>query len=531
MGSQRNRNPENKTVENNPIFTPYGITVKESIDMRITHHVAVGVAIFGIAAISDSWSQGDSMVEKKEINKTFSEMAVVRVQVAGAPRASDVCLSSRWKHPRNAEDPYDTFVTGDAFHATRLDWVYSTDAKWIGECRKRGYSFGATVNSKIRVKGDTNNEKGRLRNKKGERITAPWMRKWESWWGCVNAPSFRKAFLEQATQALDAGAAVIHVDDPGINATAGRWGACYCEHCKAKAKAEGVDLNRKMGAFQRASVEAFYKDFRQKIDKHTGRHVAVSSNNYGGAWGWPYSLFDYGIGEFKSHTPGPLYKAILDARKHKKNQVFTLGSYVRLANQYAIATTYAMGAHLLVPWDVWIPNSPRVYGKPQEYAHFYGFVRAMPEYLDGYGEAFATGYDLPKPGSDLVTIDGEKAIALVRAKPGDAKAPVVIHVVDYTYRPYAGRRLTVSKSALGFGDKIKATLYTPVPYNKALHEKVNKAAEALRGDAMRGAAQAKAFEPLRKAQPLEIKDTNGTIVITLPKFGIWGIVVIENDRL
>jgi len=422
-------------------------------------------------------------------------------------------------------------VTGDAFHATRLDWVYSSDAEWIIECRKRGYSFGATVNSTVRVKGDADNEKGRLRNNKGERVTAPWMKSFGgAWWGCVNAPSFRKAFLDQATLALDAGAEVIHVDDPGINAAAGRWGACYCEHCQAKAKAEGIDLKSKMGDFQRASVEAFYKDFREKVDKHAGRHVAVSSNNYGGAWGWPYSLFDYGIGEFNSHLPGPIYNAVLDARKHEKNQVFTLGSHVRVANQYAIATSYAMGSHLLVPWDVWRPKEPRVYGKPHEYAHFYGFVRAVPEYLDGYGEAFATGYNLPKPSSDLVKIDGEKAIAMVRAKPGDKTAPVVIHVVDYSYKLYAGRKLTVSKSALGFGDKVKVSLFTPAPYNKAIHEQASKDAESLRGNALRGPAQAKAFEPLRNVQVLKVEHSEDNLVITLPEVGIWGIVVIEQDQ-
>jgi hypothetical protein len=206
--------------------------------------------------------------------------------------------------------------------------------------------------------------------------------------------------------------------------------------------------------------------------------------------------------------------------------VFTLGSYVRLANQYAIATTYAMGAHLLVPWDVWIPNSPRVYGKPHEYAHFYGFVRAIPEYLDGYGEAFVTGYDLPKPSVDLASIDGGNTIALVRAKPGDATAPVVVHVVNYTYRR-TDCSLTISKAALGFGDKVKARLFTPTPYNKALHELVIKAAEALRGNALRGPAQAKAFEPLRTVQVLEAETSEDNIVIKLPEFGIWGVVVIE----
>jgi hypothetical protein len=186
--------------------------------------------------------------------QTFRDMAKPRPQVAGAPLPSDVCLSSRWRHPRNEDDPHDTFETGDAFHATRLDWVYSLDPQWIKSCRDRGYRFGATLNSDVSdTVGSGTREKGRIRNKNGDPVTAPWMVRWKAWWGCVNAPSYQEAFLAHALRIVDGGADVIHVDDPGFNATAVHWGGCFCQHCQAKAKAQGVDLDDKkqMEAFQR----------------------------------------------------------------------------------------------------------------------------------------------------------------------------------------------------------------------------------------------------------------------------------------
>ena len=51
-----------------------------------------------------------------------------------APQASDVCFSSRVRHPANAADPLDSFATAAAFHATGFYWVYAADKAWIGRC-------------------------------------------------------------------------------------------------------------------------------------------------------------------------------------------------------------------------------------------------------------------------------------------------------------------------------------------------------------------------------------------------------------
>ena len=100
------------------------------------------------------------------------EVAQRRVRPPGAPRYSDVCFSSRWRRPN-------TFEMTAAFHATRLDWVYSTDPNWIAECKKRGYHFGGALNSTLPdTPGSKSWKVGRCRDKDGNLVTAPWMVNW-----------------------------------------------------------------------------------------------------------------------------------------------------------------------------------------------------------------------------------------------------------------------------------------------------------------------------------------------------------------
>ena len=150
--------------------------------------------------------------------KTVSAMAERATRVSGAPRYSDVCFSSRRRHPANAEDLHDTFRDAKAFHATRLDWVYSFDPAWIGECKSRGYWFGGALNTILTdAPGVKTREQGRILDKEGQPITAPWMKSWKAYWGCVNSPQYRESFLAHAKLLIDGGADAIHMDDPVIN--------------------------------------------------------------------------------------------------------------------------------------------------------------------------------------------------------------------------------------------------------------------------------------------------------------------------
>jgi hypothetical protein len=65
-------------------------------------------------------------------------------------------------------------------------------------------------------------------------------------------------------------------------------------------------------------------------------------------------------------------------------------------NRVAIATLYAMGGQVIVPWDVYAGNdeqgkAKRYFGSTEEFGDLYGFVRARPELFDDYETAAVVG--------------------------------------------------------------------------------------------------------------------------------------------
>lgn len=447
--------------------------------------------------------------------KTVSEVAVTSKRAPGAPKYSDVCFSPRWRRPRDENDPHDTFRDATAFHATRFDWVYSSDPEWIADCRKRGYWFTGTLNSMVGGK----DEKGRLHNKNGDRVTAPWMRKWNAYWGCVNSPAYREAYLALGKTMIDGGIDAIQMDDPGCNYTAVNWGACHCEHCKKKAAEEGVDLAKDMKAFQKKSIIAFYADMRKQLDEYAGRRIPWSSNNYNGNMAFPYDLFDYGTAELQdgSAKPQDLYNKITGAAKKGRQQIYTYVSTEVAKTRRVIAMAYGCGGHIIVPYDVWHGNRPRIFGTPEEYADLYGFARAVAPLLDGYEDAgvFSNGrirdnrYGSMKPVETLGI--GESVYGMTRAKPGQADAPAVVHLVDWREEP-ASFKVKLDSGLFFASGKIEVSLLVPQEYDAATHAK---------------AAETKNFTALAKSISLPIEKQGNAAVVEVPRLTPWGILVVS----
>jgi hypothetical protein len=144
-----------------------------------------------------------------------------------------------------------------------------------------------------------------------------------------------------------------------------------------------------------------------------------------------------------------------------------------------IATVYATGGHIEMPWDTYLPtpDAQRYFGRPENYADLTAFVRAMASVLDGYSDAFATGGDI-MDGRWLATLpplalrtDAVGVHAFARARPGDSSAPVAVHLVDWRDEPQPFA-LSLRPQAF-FGNKpLRLRLYTPVRnYDQAAHEK------------------------------------------------------------
>jgi len=469
---------------------------------------------------------GIAHAERGDSSVAVPSLARPSVRIPGAPHYSDVCFSSRWRRPLNAEDPHETFRDAAAFHATRLDWVYSTDSSWIRECTERGYSIGTALNSKLPdTPGVEARHTGRIRDRDGAYVTAPWMAGWDAWWGCVNSPAYRATMLDHARRCLKGGALYLHVDDPDMNYRAVEWGGCFCSWCREKATRAGVDLTDsvEMRAFQRESVAHFYEDFRSQIDEVAGRMVPLSCNNYRAVWDvFPYDLFDFGMAELPESdaTPKTIYQRLSATRRRGKAQILTFVSEDVQLTRCVIATAYALGSHVLVPWDVYLKSTPegsvRYFGSPEDCADLYGFVRSCGEFLDGYEEAAVGGLTGLTEESDcpvVVESRSGRVFAALRAKAGSPHSPVAVHVVDWS-GDGTSTIIRIDRGLLPTQEPVRATLLVPPRYDAETH---------------REAESISSYRRLKHEVSVAVRRVGRDLECSLPPLSPWGILLLKGS--
>lgn len=405
----------------------------------------------------------------------------------------------------------------------------------------------------------------------GEPVIAPWMRTWQprALWGCINNPEMRAGHLRYMMNLVDLGVDSIQQDAAEMNSIATRWGACFCEHCLAgfreflggrtdadwraargigdleafdygaRIKAQGApsgqslrswaspepELVRLFEEFQAEASAKFHRWWRGELNRHAGRRIPVSANNYHG-WDAPhYREFDWGIREMPASVARPesLYEMMREAADIGKVQSWTMPlgydpvetpEWRRLIRQ-TLATTYATGGHMQAPWDTYLPapSAPRFFGEPAGYADLYAFVRGCAGFLDGYEDAAAVGRHIRDdrwPGLKPVTVlDADARIyAFVRAVPGEPDRPVVIHLVDSSARPEPFA-ISFDPSA-AFGDRaVRIRLARPRPYDSEAHDR---------------AWGTRDYAPLVEWLDL---GSGARTTVSLPALDPWGILVIE----
>lgn len=451
---------------------------------------------------------------------TVQEMAKPANLPVGAPKYSDVCFSSRWERPRDAKDSLETFSAARSFHATWLNWVYTTNPGFIRKADSLGYKVQVALSPTLPDYGNTTYSQGRMINKTGELVTAPWMKTWNHWWGCVNHPDFQAAYLAYLKSALEAGAHSIQVDDAamGYLLVRNQWeDVCHCRYCLEKARLENVPT----AAIQERAVREFHEQMFAEADKLAGKHVPFSSNNFDGDWKlFPANSFDFGTAELPERRANPeyIYAALREARKLGKAQVFTFAMQRDWMTQKMIAATYASGGNPLVPWDVWREGKERYFGKPADFAPLYGFVRANAQYLDGYEDAFftTTQTDLRFTKKENLPVsfleNSGQIFAYVRAKPNDPNSPVVVHLIDWYVLMDSFKVLLNEKRFFKNGIQ-RIELLTPIPYQLDDHEKA-----AASGD----------FSPLVKRITIPFERDGKFLHLKIPKLAHhWGILVVD----
>lgn len=273
------------------------------------------------------------------------------------------------------------------------------------------------------------------------------------WQGCQNHPDFRKLFFAAADGLLTAGVDGIHVDDWELNLTnvqAGR--GCFCEGCLAgfrqylqqhlppdEAKELGVgdlatfdyrtylkahdlvtdseDYRKRFRElpltpyfldYQAAGLRDFYLAFRAHLAQQSpNKLIPVSVNNQFGRYTADGGLrgaetvdsIDFYIGE-ASVTKQDLVDFVMPIRtaaalgmpQVMMNKPLRLG----LA-QAAMATCYATGSPLRIPWDAYMDNgpdgkpAPRYFGQTEDWLPLYRVVADHPTLFDDFHTAATIG--------------------------------------------------------------------------------------------------------------------------------------------
>jgi hypothetical protein len=167
-----------------------------------------------------------------------------------------------------------------------------------------------------------------------------------------------------------------------------------------------------------------------------------------------------------------------------------------------------------VPWDEFMPSKSgsRYFGRLEEYADLFGFIRGISSYLDGYKEANSNINQKHHPGNGLIApirflSDDPRAMVFVRIIPGCKNAPVVIHVISPKNNSNAS--VSIDLSEIFDGNPIKVSMLTPVPYDANLFESIKTS---------------KKYSTLVSRKTLEFGNNN---VIALKNLPLWSVLVLE----
>lgn len=441
---------------------------------------------------------------------TFSQIAQPSGFTLEMPKLSDVCMRLFRLDP-NGLAAETMLSTGSEFHITRGVWSYIEDEGFIKSVRAKGWEFQGSlgmvlVDPSLALRDRENKPIGT----NGQSDKPPFR--------ADNAnPEYRRLYLERAKRLVDMGVTSFQRDDPDEGFF--DWGK-----------------KGRRDAIPDADLLEFHRWARTEIEKHAGRKLTFSTNCHSDP---PFmQVFDYRMTEVRFRTmdgtrevigPSRIHEIGLAARKEKKLFVLTGQEDVPVEDyRWVWATSYATGNLYIVPWDQFqnvtldpvtrqplIPNPPRIFMPPEKFADMTGFVRANADILDGYEEAAVGGYDLEDAhfGDDApVRIEGGsgKLSAFVRARPGDVKAPVVIHLVE------RGRGMPVTlriPTRRFFGQSaFRVTLREPLPYNASLHAK---------------AESDKNYRSLIRETSLNTATEGAWTLVQLPALNPWAILVVE----
>lgn len=443
---------------------------------------------------------------------TFSQIAQPSGFAPEMPKLSDVCMRL-FRLNQKGVSPERMLDAGSEFHITRGVWSYIEDKSFIEKVRAKGWEFQGSLCMTLV------DPKLALKDREGKPIGTNGQSDQPLFRGDNANPEYRRAYLERAKRLVDLGVTSFQRDEPDEGFF--DWGK-----------------KGRRDAIPDADLLEFHRWARTEIEKHAGRKLTFSTNCHSQP---PFmQAFDYRMTEVRFRSmdgtkeiisPSRIRDIGLSARKEKKLFVLT-GQEDRPAEDYRWiwATSYATGNLYIIPWDQFqnvvldpvtrvpripVNKLPRIFIAKEKLADLTGFVRANADVLDNYEDAAVGGYDLQDTrfGTDApVSVAGGsgKLSAFVRAKPGDANAPVAIHLVEKDKGAPTTLRLSTARF---FGkQKFKVTLREPLPYDAALHAQ---------------AENEKRYRSLLRETILPTTTDGASTLVSVPALSPWGILVVE----
>lgn len=501
----------------------------------------------------------------------LSDIAQVFNIPAGAPKYSDVCVTSRgWRTENHPKYPIKTEYAVENFHPTRMDWTLVRDTTYIDSVIvKYGLTFSGVLNSKLSDFVDVYvNNNGRCENRDGKLIEWPWLdtdTNYDQFIGSANEPAYKQIYLDHAKLIYGSEAVnhlvSIQMDEPGfsIRLTEPRYDGCFGPGDLAKAVELGypniLTDNDQNLAFQKEALGLFYAEMHDSIrTQSTIQNLGFSYNNIGHDFTDYRSSesFDFAMGELHldSTYVKSLYSISQEAKSKGKIQVFSptrilkdgprdydtnsdLYMYQTSIPQRdtirkAIATAYASGSIHFVPWDTWFYGQTRHFGEPEEYADLFAMIRAVPQYFDYYEDAAYDISNLEDPRYSVKPISGnDPEISLLsRAIPGDSLAPIVVHVVNWGNN--TSLDIDIINSYISPNQSFTASLVTPVPYVESEHVMAHQSSEVLRAGGLRSNLQSQAYQHLINTQSLDVAvlDQHRSR-LSLSGIGVWSLLILS----
>ena len=510
--------------------------------------------------------------EEPEEPSHLADAGVALDRGFGYPKLSDVSFSSRRFRPENERDPHDTFATMPQFFPTRLDWVYDygNEENIVGRAKSLGLKYTGTINSILPDElGGFVRTRGRDRTVDGSFSVLGHLPSKPAI-GDIWSDDFIDIASEHVREMVKLGADGIQVDDPGMNyaeaiyrdggygdASNSRFSVWLRDKSTLKERNDwGLNLDdlgfsyrgwilakggedsiapALKGLHEKFLLEGllrFYATLRKVAAKANGGDPVPFSCNTSSNVVWrDYSEWaDYGMAETRMENISAIkiWKWLcVPGQESGKGQLISPPRYDALTppknilsfTRSSIATTYAMGGLMMVPWDVWQKNDggPRYFGSAAEYADLYGFVRAVPELFESYETVFCRGSGIPTSAYDFkespIVLQGDHdgVVAVVRCKPKSEIDPIVIHLIDWNEsEPF---RLIIDQTQFFHGSSIVLDLLSPTEYDKELHESVLGSSD---------------FGRLVRTQRLKPeRHPDGNLRFQIPALHPWGMVRVS----